>query len=311
MPPKAPKSKASASTMDVTPLTLVPTLPSIPENKPIIITNFNAYTQFIRDDPDNSESLPILQKKTPTTTSVALPETDIAMTGVEETPTTSVPLPKTDESMTTDAEINMYGLKAPISIVKVRKAAWETLARSLIANAAKPATKTITTTGIYTSDSNSITIFIQSNQGGLTYTQVNKSFNLSELSSVFANAYEDEGENSDEEDDATNLDDSGLVDETKKSKKKGLTRENLNDRNVGMKNVDEAMLQIIFSLFLLSKINYVSEPNKWSIKAQDILLNFITVSSEKEYLDTGQLYAICEPTIEHNKKNEYTLPKIL
>jgi hypothetical protein len=80
------------------------------------------------------------------------------------------------------------GLKADVTIVKVRKTAWLTLANALVDSASKhttgnPITETgnpITETGIYKNDKNEaeITLFVQPNQGEKKYSKISESFNL-------------------------------------------------------------------------------------------------------------------------------------
>jgi hypothetical protein len=194
------------------------------------------------------------------------------------------------------------GLKAPISIVKIRKESWVTLASSLYNNAEERTRGRFPQgqTGIYRiiqEGKSLIRIIVQPNQNGLTYNAIDETFDLCALKEIFLNAQEDEVEDSEniieEEDDDE--------EERGNSRVKGLTRENLRDTNPSMRKLDEEILKIISILFVLSKINN----QIWSKKAKDILYSFMVVSSEKEYLDTGQLYAICKPTIDYNNNNNY------
>jgi hypothetical protein len=188
------------------------------------------------------------------------------------------------------------GLKAPISIVKVRKNAWETLSRGLETYSEEYISNK---TGIYNYNSG-IRIVIKKNQEGLL-DEIDEQFNLCELGKVFLNSNEDEIEDSDEI-----IEDDDEDEDKYNTKAKGLTRENLRDSNPAMKNVDEAMLKIISILFILTNTN-----SDVSSNARKIIKSFIVASSAKEYLDVGQLYAICDPLIEENKKKGYESEQIL
>ena len=79
----------------------------------------------------------------------------------------------------------------------------------------------------------------------------------------------------------------------------GLTRKNLNDQNPGIKSLDILMLNIIIDL-----LNIIKQPESpYYTKAKIVICDFIMVSSGKEYLDIGQLYAIIKPTIYNNLLN--------
>ncbi len=293
--PKIPKSSKARTTKPRRPLETPAQAPEMdvaepPESskcytsEPVNINSLNAYTQFMKkcriepgqDSMEGSE-IPLMDNE--------------------------LPLLRIGESESVNS-----GLKAPISIVKVRKAAWETLARSLEAVAQEPGPKIIgLPSGIYkTKGLNgkpAIRIVIQANLGGLGNLREDAIIPLCDLSTVFANAEEDEIEDKDniveeeeEEDD----------EEGKKSIKKGITRENLRDSNPKMKELDENIMRIISLLFLLYRGG-----GKAGEDAKRILFNFIVVSSEKEYLDTGQLYAICEPVINRNNENKYDNENIL
>ena len=198
------------------------------------------------------------------------------------------------------------GLKAPISIVKVRKAAWDTLKVGLIQKATDSSTGTATT-GIYIS-------YVYDVQNGKYIITVNlvvqrqqqqpgisETFNLTELGKVFENAAEDEGED-DEGDEEEDEGEEG----TGKKVKGALTRDTMSDSNKQMKEVDIAMFKIISILLLMTKAG-----GDAASKATNILTAFISVSSGKEYLDTGQLYAIKKKTTEWNTDKGYSDQEIL
>ena len=184
------------------------------------------------------------------------------------------------------------GLKADVTIVKVRKTAWLTLANALVfyAKELEPTPIPITETGIYKNKQNDkeITLVVQANQSNKRYTAISKTYNLCKFGEVFEGANVDEAEEH-------------------MSGGAGLVRKNMEDNNPAMKNIDEAMFEIISILFLLMNINY----ENWSQKANLIIQAFIATSSAKEYLDTGQLYAICGPTIKLNEKRGYKAKQIL
>lgn len=245
-------------------------------NNPVVLSKLNAYTRFLSNCTDNI--------------------TDIY-------PTDYLPL----LNINSEEPGNIHpGLKAPISIVKVRNNAWATLSRGLEFYA-EPLPVGNPPTGIYKTFLGTIQIIIQANQGTLRYTAVNETFDICKLKDVFLNAQEDEGEDDDEK--LVNDDDDDDDEESKK-KSKGITRDTLKDTNKDLKQLDEAIFKIISILFLLIKINPYDQTG-WSFKARNILFGFIVVSSEKEYLDTGQLYAICKPTIEDNERNGFSSEEIL
>jgi hypothetical protein len=148
------------------------------------------------------------------------------------------------------------GLKADISIVKVRKTAWETLAAALVNYAKeikleleleqtkktptepKITEPNITETGIYKYETNDkkkvIKLFVQKNQNTKTNSKIEASFNLTVLGQVFVGANVDEPE--------------------EHSGGAPLIRQTMTDKNSDMKNVDEAMLKIISILFLMMNI---------------------------------------------------------
>lgn len=83
------------------------------------------------------------------------------------------------------------------------------------------------------------------------------------------------------------------------------SRETMKDSNNEMKTLDETMFKLIVKIFIIYKTDA-----KLKEKAFNILRNFMMTSSVKEYLDTGQLYAIINNTHNHNQDNNWTKDKI-
>ena len=83
------------------------------------------------------------------------------------------------------------------------------------------------------------------------------------------------------------------------------SRETMKDSNNEMKTLDETMFKLIVKIFIIYKTD-----DKLKEKAFNILRNFMMTSSVKEYLDTGQLYAIINNTYNHNQDNNWTKDKI-
>lgn len=83
------------------------------------------------------------------------------------------------------------------------------------------------------------------------------------------------------------------------------SRDNMTDKNEDMFKLDAYMFEMIVYAYdaFKNKKDYKSH-------AFELLRNFMMVSSAKEYLDTGQLYAIIDPTVEHNNNNNWTQNKI-
>lgn len=175
------------------------------------------------------------------------------------------------------------GIKGPISIVKVRKIAWESLCRALIFNATE-ASSPQTTPNIYintsTTGNDTIISLATPNNGS-------EDFNLTKLGNVFNNANIDETEDNDNE----------------SKKTSGLSRKNLSDSNQEMKLVDTSILKIISILFLF----YKGDVQNLKTKAKNILYSFIVTSSVKEYLDIGQLYALLTKIINESSSQDVVM----
>jgi len=198
--------------------------------------------------------------------------------------TTNFDLPLIKLEDTTN--LNVKGVKGPVSIVKCRKIAYETLVRSLY-SIATPSKSSIP--GIYV-DKKGIKIIINK-QGKQNISESFELCNYGDKAFDNANVDELEGDNNDEP-------------KKKKEKGYGLTRENLNDKNIDILTIDLTIFKIITMLFSLRKTNLKSN-------IETVLQNFIITSSIKEYLDTGQLYAIYEPTLDDNKKIDYGVDAII
>ena len=125
--------------------------------------------------------------------------------------------------------LKRVGLVADVTIVKVRKTAWETLAKALefYATTIK---QNITETGIYKNNT-LIILFVQaSGVSGNSNPKISEPFNLTELGKVF---------------------DGAKVDDVEGHMSGGapLIRDTMKDSNEAMKTVDEAMFKIISILF--------------------------------------------------------------
>jgi hypothetical protein len=285
MPPAKKRAKPNEPIEPILP-SIINTIedPKLPTNIPITVNPINPYIRFMRE-----------------------------CGKIDLEPTAFMPNLRLSSKDQIQGGTVHAGLKAPISIVKVRKSAWETLARGLEFYASSPYDKNIQ--NIY-SDNNVIIIVVQAATiKGIKITKFEERFNLNELGSVFSNAQEDEFEQSDDVEEEEYEDD----EDTTKSNKKGLTREFMIDSNPAMRKVDDAMLKIISILFLLTNLggenisSNNNDPSEQSpfFKAKMILQGFIVTSSAKEYLDVGQLYAICGPTVDYNESIDYTPEKIL
>jgi hypothetical protein len=159
----------------------------------------------------------------------------------------------------------LRGISAPVSIVKIRKNAYQTLVRALFTYGEEINVKP-TAEGIYvftTDKINDTRIII--NLNGIPSVE----FNVCSFGSIFDGAEENETYEDDQEGGA-------------------LTRKDLDDNFAPMLQLDQVSLQII--LYLIQMYKTSGSPS--SQRAYNILRDFIIVASGKEYLDIGQLYAI-------------------
>lgn len=186
-------------------------------------------------------------------------------------------LPKLKKTQSTPSVIS--GIKASISILKVRKNTYITLVKSLFEVATDRSQ--IAGDGIYCNN-NKIIIKIKT---------LTEEFDVCNYGTVFEGAKEDE-----EEEDNYDEQQGG-----------GLTRKEMQDKNPNMLYLDICILKIIIMMFIMSK----SDNSVIRLKAITVLQNFIVVSSVKEYLDIGQLYAIIKPTVDYNKNNGWDEPNII
>ena len=122
------------------------------------------------------------------------------------------------------ANPNVKGVKGPISIVKCRKIAYETLVRSLYSIATPSKSSIPSIPGIYV-DKKGIKIKLA------TITETFELCNYGDKAFDNANVDELEGDNNDEP-------------KKKKEKGYGLTRENLNDKNIDILTIDLTILNI-------------------------------------------------------------------
>ena len=194
--------------------------------------------------------------------------------------------------LVTDADTKaglISGMNAPISIVKVRKSACDTLVRELY-QASKDNPNLM----------NEIKTIIKDRENDNTITNINGWLNYLMIAFEGANVNEKESINKDEEEKKEEKE----VEKVPKQKFT-LSRDNMNDTNTLILNADIIMFKIISSLFILFKTGSTDVIKK---DAQIILYNFIVVSSVKEYLDVGQLYSILDKTYNNNISVDTTDP---
>jgi hypothetical protein len=249
---------------------------------PIEVTENDAFLAFMTNNNRvfglDSNVLPILKIPKETTELLGIQRSE---GGVPKRKITNI----TNEITTENVVVPIHGIKAPISIVKVRKIAYDTLVRSLYKKSTQLTTQLDPKNarpGIYTTLNNRIVV--------LYNKDVNAEFDLCEYGKVFDNANEDETEDSDDTNGGIHV----------------ITRKSLNDNNTQLADLDFEIFKIV-SMLMYMKNSNISNDLKYNIN--EILTDFIVTSSVKEYLDIGQLYAICEPTILNNN-NSYTLENI-
>ena len=165
------------------------------------------------------------------------------------------------------------GIKAPVTIVKVRKYACETLIRTLLR---------------IDNDKESTPPSLLSQPSIKGTQRINDILEkLCEKFSIFSSVNVDE------------LDETSGGGINQKGGDSINNRKKMVDGNREMFDLDTLMYEVIVTIYSIYS-NQTSNPILKN-KAFNVLRNFILTSSAKEYLDTGQLYAIIEPTIRNNE----------